>query len=142
MITLFLFTRVADDPVVTTSLGKIKGQSIGSRSEKMDRFLSIPYAEKPVGDLRLVKHFKQKPKLFKQINMLTWNLTTWRFKATVPKKSWAPEVYDASADLDPRVRVNTCMQLALTQRRTRGSEDCLYLNVWVNGGVEGFYSVW
>jgi len=100
----------ADDPVVTTSLGKIKGQSIGSRSEKMDRFLSIPYAEKPVGDLR--------------------------FKATVPKKSWAPEVYDASADLDPRVRVNTCMQLALTQRRTRGSEDCLYLNVWVNGGVE------
>ena len=86
MITLFLFTRVADDPVVTTSLGKIKGQSIGSRSEKMDRFLSIPYAEKPVGDLRLVKHFKQKPNLI-QTNRLRETLQLEGSKLLFPKKA-------------------------------------------------------
>ena len=62
-----------------------------------------------------------------------------RFKFPVAHKGWGTDTYDASIDLDVHVRKNTCMQIKLSQRDVRGSEDCLYLNVWVNGGVEGYY---
>lgn len=103
----FLFD---DEPIVTTSQGKVKGQALGRSNDRVDRFLAIPYAEKPLGPLR--------------------------FKPPVAHSGWGSELFDASSDLDPYIRDKTCMQLALTQRRTRGSEDCLYVNVWVNGGVE------
>ena len=45
----FLFD---EDPVVIIGQGKVKGQPLGGRNSRIDRFLSIPYAEKPINDLR------------------------------------------------------------------------------------------
>lgn len=52
-------------------------------------------------------------------------------------KGWGSEVYDASVDLNIALREKQCLQITISQKSVRGSEDCLYLNVWVAGGVEG-----
>jgi len=98
-----------DDPEVTILQGTLKGAKLVEGGERVDRFLSIPYGKPPVGDLR--------------------------FRPTEPADPWEGTL-DASIDLDPHIREKSCIQMKGTMKGTRGNEDCLYLNVWVYGGVE------
>nr|CAB3264349.1 neuroligin-4, X-linked [Phallusia mammillata] len=59
-----------------------------------------------------------------------------KFNPPVAHAGWGSDVYDASDGLSYKLRDKQCLQITLTQKGTRGSEDCLYLNVWVSGGVE------
>ena len=81
-------------PLVHTSLGSLVGVDTGISYE----YRGVPFAQPPVGDLR------------------------WR--PPVEAKSWAPAVYDATANAP------VCPQLFNYEQ----SEDCLYLNVYVPYG--------
>ncbi|KAF6204227.1 hypothetical protein GE061_002567 [Apolygus lucorum] len=101
---LFLAASVAHQPVVTTSLGTLKGltlQTITGRD--FNAFQGVPYAKPPVG-----KH---------------------RFKQSIPSDPWTG-IYNATRPsemciqkVDPFLLPNLPLQYV-------GSEDCLYLNIF------------
>ncbi|CAK8684419.1 unnamed protein product [Clavelina lepadiformis] len=97
------------DPTVTIAQGEVKGKTITSDGVRVDRFLAIPFADPPTGDLR--------------------------FRPPVAHKGWGSDVYDASIDLSYKLREKTCLQ-TVVGFGTMGSEDCLYVSVWVSGGIE------
>ena len=61
-----------------------------------------------------------------------------RFRPPVAHKGWGSDVYDASIDLSYKLREKTCLQ-TVVGFGTMGSEDCLYVSVWVSGGIEGWF---
>lgn len=112
---------MSENPIVTTSYGKLKGGNGLSRGgKKYSSFSGIPYAEPPVGSLR--------------------------FKPPVPHKGWKG-VRDALKEGNPSIQVtmNFRKKLAkVSEDHTKagpiskddncmeliGDEDCLYLNVF------------
>lgn len=131
------YTDYADDGdplVVTIAKGKVRGTTINSASGKpVDAWLGIPYAQKPIGNLR--------------------------FRHPRPVERWDRDGTILTTDKLP----NSCVQILDTvfgdfagsvvwNPNTQLSEDCLYVNVvvpkprpknaavmvWVYGG--GFYS--
>jgi acetylcholinesterase len=123
-----------DPLVVTTTKGKVRGITLNSSSGKsVDAWLGIPYAQKPIGNLR--------------------------FRHPRPIERWDRDGYVLTTDKMP----NSCVQIvdtvfgdfagsAVWNPNTQLSEDCLYINVvaprprpknaavmvWIYGG--GFYS--
>jgi len=102
VLALALLPMLADASVVTLDSGRIEGETIGA----VDRYLGVPYAAEPVGALR------------------------WRApQAPAPWQDVRPALQPGSA----------CMQVgnlyasaeADTFDKPYGSEDCLFLNVWV-----------
>ncbi|XP_070577224.1 acetylcholinesterase-like [Ptychodera flava] len=101
--------RAEDQPVVSTTAGKVRGTRLQVLDESVDRYLGIPYAEPPVGVLR--------------------------FKRAVPLRRPWQDILDATyfknvcwqqADI---FSVNFSAAASWTPKEPM-SEDCLYLNVW------------
>lgn len=111
LITIELCSVISDgDKVkVTTTYGKIQGnvhhfEDINRTIKAVDKFLGIPYAAPPVGDLR--------------------------FKPPQQPQPWKPAIYNASffrnvCIQDPEYNDFFWPNLTIPQ-----SEDCLYLNVY------------
>src|SRR5258708_545948 len=51
----------SDEIIVTTKLGEIKGNSVEVLNKTIFQYLSIPYAEPPIGELRFGKPLPIKP---------------------------------------------------------------------------------
>jgi hypothetical protein len=101
-----------DDLLVKIKSGYVRGKSVQYQqtffsSKRVNAWLGIPYAEKPIGDLR----FKRPVQVKNWTSVL--NTTEWPNSCFQVAKS--PN--DNSPDL-------------ITQLRGPVSEDCLYLNVW------------
>ncbi len=92
-----------DDVTVNTTLGLVRGFSEYVQGTKVHKYLGIPYAAPPVGDLRF--RDPQRP--------LAWTGTT--HNAT----GFTPHCARVARDLDPQ---DDSISVA---------EDCLYLNVFV-----------
>jgi carboxylesterase type B len=86
---------------VTTKNGIINGIRKTFDGKEFDRFLSIPYAEPPIGDLR--------------------------FKRPVSAKKWSKPI-DASKWPNPCHQHKDFGALFFHNKNF--SEDCLYLNIW------------
>ena len=105
--------------IIDTGSGKIKGKKIRDDAKQYNKFLGIPFAEPPVGELR--------------------------FKPPVPTKPWS-DVLEAFSNGPACVQMIT--PALLGTKGTKGvSEDCLRLNiftksldgsqavmVWIHGG--------
>jgi para-nitrobenzyl esterase len=93
-----VFNSLANYEVsIDTSLGKV----VGFRNGSLNVFLGIPFAEPPIGRLR--------------------------FRPTVPKVPWHPNIHYA-LKFSPE-----CMQSNLFSNGDDGignDEDCLYINIW------------
>ncbi|XP_015680989.1 cholinesterase [Protobothrops mucrosquamatus] len=94
------------DTVVITSSGPIKGKQFLAGLGSVTAFLGIPYAEPPVGKLRLQKPLPHQP----------WNQTleTTSFGNSCPQFIFAGEP-----------------EAEIWSPKTPLSEDCLSLNIWV-----------
>ena len=113
-------TKPAEEAIVVkTKTGSLKGKAIKIeynptndvktlQKQKVNAFLGIPYAEKPIGDLR----FKQ------SVAMKNW---TGMFDATNLPNSCFQVVDNSIPQLKGRQMWNPSTKL---------SEDCLYLNIW------------
>ncbi|KAL9966496.1 hypothetical protein ACROYT_G024580 [Oculina patagonica] len=108
-IALHLVISQGDEVKVTTTYGTIQGNirsfaDIIRPIKAVDKFLGIPYAAPPVGELR--------------------------FKPPQPPHAWKPAIYNASyfrsvCIQDPEYNNFFWPNLSISQ-----SEDCLYLNVY------------
>ncbi len=96
--------------ILETFNGKIRGQCVNAPVKYADKYQtsadvliwqSVPYAEPPVG-----------------VN---------RFRAPVPAGQWDNLILDGDNILDGTKPPNSCLQL----NRNDTSEDCLYLNIYV-----------
>lgn len=96
----YICQLVSGDAIVKTTSGPIKG--IPSSVDGVEAYLSIPYAEPPVGQLRFAK--------------------------PVPKTKWN-ETYNASVLLPPCAQISIG---DFTLDSSMISEDCLYLNIWAS----------
>lgn len=100
---------ILPDETVTVTIqnGTVKGRVIrNSNDEKIDRFLSIPFAQPPTGNLR--------------------------FKNPEPASSWKPLTYNAAGPASTSIswlRDRMCLQQLITPV-IYGTEDCLYLHLW------------
>ena len=112
-----------EDLIVSTESGYIRGRTYlvdhhiqgyrqhypyGRKKYRVNAWLGIPYAEKPVGNLR--------------------------FKRPVPVKSWtgilnATEMPNSCYQL-PDTVINDFPGVEMWNPNTNVSEDCLYLNIW------------
>lgn len=94
----------AEDVFVYTKSGLLRGLKRRVSDTEVDLYLGVPFAEPPIGDLR--------------------------FRKPVPVKPW--EGVKLATRLPP-----PCLQIELdipmdwAKSRRNGSEDCLYLNLWV-----------
>jgi para-nitrobenzyl esterase len=86
------------DPVVQTDIGTVRGSSEGG----VARFLGIPYAEPPVGPLRLRPPHRRQPA-----------------SATIDALRFGPKC------VQPAFRGG-----GIDTTRVEGAEDCLTLNIW------------
>jgi hypothetical protein len=115
-----------DDLVINTQSGMVRGKAyymdhhlprtsrprnypFGRKKYRVNGWTGIPYAEKPVGDLR--------------------------FKRTVPIKAWdgvynATELPNACHQIEDTVIGPDFWGVDMWNPNTPMSEDCLYLNVW------------
>ena len=110
-----------DELIVNTQNGYVKGRALnldsnfqetskskGRRKYRLNAWLGIPYAEKPIGDLR--------------------------FRRPVPVKNWE-DVLDAtqlpnSCCQLPDTVIPDFWGVEMWNANTNVSEDCLYLNIW------------
>ena len=114
-----------DDLIVNTESGKVRGKAFytdhhiprhtkprnypfGRKKYRVNAWLGIPYAEKPLGDLR--------------------------FKRPVPIKNWngvlnATELPNSCYQVEDTV-IENFEGVEIWNPNTPTSEDCLYLNVW------------
>lgn len=97
-------------PIVNAKCGPISGRRIELLGKGVNVFLGIPYAQPPIGDLRL-----RKP---------------------VPKQNWSATL---NATRRPhQCRQNPQEWPAFPGKSTNCSEDCLYLNLWAPAdGIPG-----
>ncbi|KAF5303035.1 hypothetical protein FQR65_LT08364 [Abscondita terminalis] len=128
---LFLSSAFADNLLITTTKGAVRGSTIKSATGKaVDAWYGIPYAEKPIGDRR--------------------------FKPPLPANSWEGIFETTSLPNACMQTIDTAFGefsgANMWVANTPVSEDCLYLNVvvpkprpqnatvmvWIYGG--GFYS--
>lgn len=99
-----------DDLVVTTLSGKVRGKAVNVQNTftttRINAWLGIPYAEKPIGDLR--------------------------FKHPVPVKPWSNELNAINLPNSCYQQLDASGFIGLTMwnPNTNMSEDCLYLNIW------------
>ncbi|MDO4961149.1 MAG: carboxylesterase family protein [Eubacteriales bacterium] len=91
------------NPIVNTTAGPVRGE----HRKKCDRWLGIPYAKPPVGDLR----FKR------SIQADAWEGVRDCLKFGAGPEQMAGGRFQALSDID-----------------NKKSEDCLYLNVWAPKG--------
>uniref|UniRef100_A0AAF5I4B6 Carboxylic ester hydrolase n=2 Tax=Strongyloides stercoralis TaxID=6248 RepID=A0AAF5I4B6_STRER len=96
------------DVTVKTKLGYIQGTESIFLNEKVRSFLSVPFAEPPIGDLRFKPPVTKKP----------WNNTLrakklspacFQNRDTYNESFWGSEMWNANTEI---------------------SEDCLYMNIW------------
>uniref|UniRef100_A0A0L8G7V6 Carboxylic ester hydrolase n=1 Tax=Octopus bimaculoides TaxID=37653 RepID=A0A0L8G7V6_OCTBM len=98
----------AEDPIIQTTKGKIKGSTVLIQGVEVDVFLGIPFAQPPVGNLRFRQARPTRP----------WSgvkETKKHVSSCVQVKDTAFGDFEGSNMWNP----NTVM-----------SEDCLYLNIW------------
>nr|XP_039258561.1 uncharacterized protein LOC120335133 isoform X1 [Styela clava] len=95
-------------PVVETNKGKIQGIRIKREDYITDRFMRIPYAKPPVGKLR--------------------------FMRPEPHPGWQG-ILKADGKNSEIEWLNGCAMVTAARNGTWGKEDCLFLNVWVPGGI-------
>uniref|UniRef100_A0A0N5C6L4 Carboxylic ester hydrolase n=1 Tax=Strongyloides papillosus TaxID=174720 RepID=A0A0N5C6L4_STREA len=96
------------DVTVKTKLGYIQGTESTFLDEKVRSFLSVPFAEPPIGDLRFKPPISKRP----------WN-NTLRAKKLSPACFQARDTYNESFWGSEMWNANTEI-----------SEDCLYMNIW------------
>ncbi|XP_064471255.1 cholinesterase 1-like [Ornithodoros turicata] len=101
--------RVIHDatPIVKTKLGAVAGQRIELIGRGVDVFWGIPYAEPPVGNLRLKKSVPVRP----------WSVTL--------QATRRPNQCRQNPDEWPPV----------PGKSSNCSEDCLYLNIWTPANI-------
>ena len=99
------YTSIAQSPIIQTKSGRISGLS--NPETKINKFLGIPFAKAPIGDLRWKA--PQTPESWAGIR------DTKSFSASPFQNKPAPFMYWSSEFLIPEAPI---------------SEDCLYLNVW------------
>lgn len=109
---LLLAQSDANEPVqVNTVNGPIVGETLVlERSQTVHRFLGIPYAEPPIGDLRFKKSIALGRNWSEPLQATQW-----------PKR----------CSQDPNQAWNLAAKSMETNHEM--SEDCLYLNVWTPG---------
>ncbi|GBM77064.1 Acetylcholinesterase-1 [Araneus ventricosus] len=90
------------DPVVQMGTTQIIGETYVFEGRQVNQYLSIPYAEPPIGQLR--------------------------FQKTVPLERY-PDVINA-IDVPPACMQYTEYPFPWYINSTHKSEDCLYLNIW------------
>ncbi|XP_077513061.1 cholinesterase-like [Amblyomma americanum] len=98
---------VSTEMYITTETlnGHVRGVIEDVDGVDVARYLGIPYAQPPVGDLR--------------------------FRKPVPVRSWRPDTLDALTFSNPCSQANGSFPHApWLVRRDQVKEDCLYLNVW------------
>lgn len=95
--------RADERPVVTTEQGDLSGVTTTCEGRSVNKYLGIPFAEAPVGNLR--------------------------FRKPVPLKSWAG-VRDASKHALPCMQLPLKIDEKIFLDYGNNSEDCLYLNLW------------
>lgn len=114
---------VTEGQVIETTKGQVRGfqESVDVDGEEriISKFLGIPYAKPPVGDLRLEP--AQEPDVWTDILDAT---------------HYPPQCIQLDAQLRkstglPDADRNTLNEIAKSYGRTYPSEDCLYLNVYV-----------
>jgi para-nitrobenzyl esterase len=102
---LMAFSSLAQSPIVQTKAGRIAGLS--NPETKVNKFLGIPFAKAPIGDLRW--------KAPQALDSWTGIRDTKSFSASPYQNKPAPFQYWSAEYLIPESPI---------------SEDCLYLNVW------------
>ncbi|XP_077968891.1 uncharacterized protein LOC120335102 [Styela clava] len=95
-------------PIVETNKGKIQGLRIRTEDYITDRFMRIPYAKPPVGKLR--------------------------FMRPEPHPGW-DGILKADGEISGIEWLNGCAMITAARNGTWGKEDCLFLNIWVPGGI-------
>ncbi|CAN7982956.1 unnamed protein product [Ixodes hexagonus] len=95
--------RARERPVVATKQGDLAGVSIISEGRRVNKYLGVPFAEAPVGNLR--------------------------FKKPIPVKPWTG-VRDSSKHALPCMQLPLQIDEKIFLDYGNNSEDCLYLNVW------------
>nr|XP_037279656.1 acetylcholinesterase-like [Rhipicephalus microplus] len=93
--------------VVSTTNGRVRGQTRTFMGEQLQVFLGVPYAKPPIGELRF-----QKPQ---------------------PPDSW-DDIYEATSMKDSCMQARVPLVFHIP---TPLSEDCLYLNVWTPNVTQG-----
>ena len=112
----------SDETLVETSSGKLKGISyyldknlnLANKSwwpfrRRIDAWLGVPYAEKPLGDLRFKRPVRVKKQASKVIDATRMPNTCFQQRDTLFPNFEGAEQWNPNTDV---------------------SEDCLYLNIW------------
>ncbi|CAN7979716.1 unnamed protein product [Ixodes pacificus] len=89
---------------VYTQSGVLRGTTQRIMGKTIDAFLGVPFAEPPLGNLR--------------------------FKKPVPIRQWAG-VKNATELAPPCLQIDLDLPMSWARSKRNGSEDCLYLNLWV-----------
>lgn len=113
------FLTNAADPTATIS--KPEATLVGSASNNVDSFLSIPFAQAPVGPLRL-----------KPPQPITSSLGTIQAKGSAPS---CPQFFFDTNGNFPVGVLGKLADTPLFQKITDQSEDCLYINVYRPAGT-------
>eukprot|EP00106_Octopus_bimaculoides_P021335 XP_014788777.1 PREDICTED: acetylcholinesterase-like [Octopus bimaculoides] len=105
IISLLQTSIYAQDPIIDTTTGKIKGSNISVQNVNLDVFLGIPFAKPPVGNLR--------------------------FRRPEPIERWSG-IKDTKEHVSACVQQvqGGIGGESLWNLKTNISEDCLYLNIW------------
>ncbi|XP_014783286.1 cholinesterase 2 [Octopus bimaculoides] len=108
IISLLQTSIYAQDPIIDTTTGKIKGSTISVQNVDLDVFLGIPFAKPPVGNLR--------------------------FRRPEPIERWSgikDTKQHVAACVQPENKKYDHLEGSeIWKIKTNISEDCLYLNIW------------
>lgn len=110
LITLSDFISSSQSVIVTTPVGRFKGNQIKAREVLINRFLGIPYAAPPVGNFR----FKRAVPCPEFLDVNTNN----------------PITYDATQYCDLCIQDKIIELVSVAVSKTKMSENCLCLNIW------------
>lgn len=122
---LTINSATGDDCKVTTKSGPLQGSLSEVLGKKICVFSGIPFAQPPIGDLRLKKTTPVEP--------WTEVLMADKAKPFCPqiKKDLKSELdFDLTKELDGKELVGGPLAMTLEMQDFAMSEDCLYLNVY------------